>query len=432
VADVAYYYGDHVPNFAQYKATDPAGALPGYDYDVLSADVILDRLRVEDGRLVLPDGMSYRLLVLPEREAISLPVLEKVNELVAQGAVVVGQQPSRATGMRNPRQDDERVRQLAGKLWGGEVGDGKVFAPRPARTVLADLGVVPDFTGAPADANSVGLTLNYIHRRLDETDIYFVANRTNRTARFDCTFRVADKAPELWNPATGERRFASAYESANGQTTLPLEFAPCGSWFVVFREPAKDHPATAMENRSAFDVIAELSGPWQVHFPIGMSADEFSPQETDSSATRSVVFESLDSWTSRPEPGIKFFSGTATYASRFELSESAAPSARGRILLDLGEVRELAGVRVNDQDCGTVWTPPFRVDITDAVKPGSNSLAVDVINFWPNRLIGDAALPNDQRRTRTNIRKFTPDTPLMQSGLFGPVRVLRSQDEREQ
>ncbi|MCB1126866.1 MAG: glycoside hydrolase, partial [Verrucomicrobiae bacterium] len=428
VADVACYYGDHVPNFAQYKATDPAGALPGQDYDVLSADAVIQRLRVENGRLVLPDGMSYRVLALPDREAISLPVLEKVNELVADGAVIVGRKPVRATSLQNPSADDHRVQQLARRLWGGEVAGGKVYAEQPAREVLADLGVSPDFTCAPADARSMGLTLDTIHRRLDETDIYFLANRTNRAARFDCSFRVAAKAPELWNAVTGERRFASAYESANGRTTLPLEFAPCGSWFVVFREPAEAHPPTAPENRHEADLIAELSGPWQVHFPRGMSADEFSEREMLSSATRTVVFDSLESWTSRPEPGIKFYSGAASYMRGFDLPEADAPAGNRRILLDLGEVRELADVRVNGRECGIVWTPPFRVDITEAVKPGANTLLVDVINFWPNRLIGDSALPVEQRRTQTNIRKFTPESELMRSGLFGPVRLLRTQD----
>jgi hypothetical protein len=228
----------------------------------------------------------------------------------------------------------------------------------------------------------------------------------------ECSFRVTGKAPELWDAVTGARRFAAAYTLQAGRTTIPLDFAPCGSWFVVSREPAAKHPPTAARNAPRLSPLAELGGSWTVKF------------DPEWGGPASAQFEDLVSWTERPEPGIKFYSGTATYVKSFDLPQSAIGNRQLAIVLDLGDLRELADVRVNGKPCGIVWSPPFRADITQAVKPGTNQLAVEVVNFWPNRIIGDAALPATERRTRTNIRKLTKDTPLMPSGLFGPVQIV--------
>jgi hypothetical protein len=140
----------------------------------------------------------------------------------------------------------------------------------------------------------------------------------------------------------------------------------------------------------------------------------------------SAPFDQLVSWTMRSEPGIKYYSGTAIYEKSFDLQQSASSNPQSKLWLDLGSVRELAEVKVNGQSCGIVWTPPFRADITGAVKPGENKLEIEVVNFWPNRIIGEASLPPAQRLTRTNIRKLTANTPLMGSGLFGPVQLLET------
>jgi hypothetical protein len=408
VADAVYYYGDHVPNFTQLKKSDPARVLPGYDYDVITEEALLERASVKDGRIVLPDGISYRVLVLPDREVISLPVLEKLKVLAAAGATIIGPRPVKGETLKNYPAADAAVARLAGELWDGKPGSSRVITDKTAREVLLANGVLPDFdteTSGPAQ-------LNYLHRRDGDTEIYFVASRTNVAASAVCVFRVSGKAPELWNAVTGEHKFADAYEVKDGRTFIPLDFDPCGSWFVVFRAPASVHPAAARSNRVPLNPLPELSGPWTVHF------------DPKWGGPASVQFDQLVSWTTRPEPGIKYYSGTATYERNFDLPKPAAGN-QSPIFLDLGDLRELAEVRVNGKSCGIVWAPPFRVKITDAAKSGANKLEIDVVNFWPNRIIGDASLPPEQRLTKTNIRKLTAKTALMESGLLGPVRILQ-------
>jgi hypothetical protein len=433
-ADVCYYYGDHVPNFAQLKSSDPAKILPGYDYDVVTQEVVLTRMTVRNGRLVLPDGMSYRVLVLPDRTIISLPVLRKLKELVFAGATVIGPKPTEASGLTDFPRSDAEVAKLADELWGDcdgrdgrgspdpaqrqhAFGKGRVIWGRTPREVLLAGGVTPDFEVGAAKPDAM---IDYIHRTDDAAEIYFVANRANRPEDVRCTFRVTGKAPEIWDAVSGDRRFAAAYEAADGRTTIPLEFAPCGSVFVIFREPAARHPATAQSNSLKFAPGVEVRGPWTVKF------------DPKWGGPASVQFDRLVSWTARTEPGIKYYSGTASYETSFELPAAlAAPGRSARsgdrrrsVWLDLGSVRELAEVRLNGKNLGVVWAPPFRVDITDARKPGPNTLAIEVVNFWPNRIIADQLLPPEKRLTKTNVRKLTKETSLMESGLLGPV-VLR-------
>jgi len=216
--------------------------------------------------------------------------------------------------------------------------------------------------------------------------------------------------PELWNPVTGEHKLKAEYSEKDGRTFVRLGFAPCGSWFLVFRKAAP-HAVVVEAAFSELISTQELSGGWTVHFDPKWGGPE------------TAQFDSLVSWTTRPEPGIKFYSGTATYEKTFDWKQEGA-SAGKKIFLDLGSVRELAEVKVNGKSCGILWCPPWRVDVTDALQAGENKLTVEVVNFWPNRIIGDAGLPPDQRLTQTNIRELTAKTPLPESGLFGPVKLV--------
>jgi len=435
VADVVYYYGDQVPNFAQLQSADPARVLPGYDYDDADASVLAHRMAVRDGRIVLPDGMSYRLLVLPDRDSISLEALRAVRKLVLAGATVLGPKPRRATGLGD---SDAEVRAIAAALW----DSGKVRTGKSAREVLEALNVAPDFAAYPVSPASGSVALDYVHRRWGGTEIYFVRNTRPEAVNANVEFRVEGKAPELWYADTGRMEPQPIYnEEPTHQTELLLRLDPYGSVFVIFRRPAGRHvssvtppDANARVDLALDELTTEkagdyrlsltdgtelhaevppmpapetIEGPWTVAFTPGWGA----PAKT--------VFDRLESWTASSDPGIRYYSGTAIYTARFQ-----APAGVG-LDLDLGDVREIARVRVNGRDLGILWKKPFRVSLDGAARAGWNDLEVDVTNFWPNRLIGDQRLPEAERRTQTNITKWKADSPLMPSGLLGPV-VVRS------
>jgi hypothetical protein len=387
VADVLYYYGNHVPNIARLKKDDPARVLPAYDYDVVNEEVLL-RATVADGCVVLPSGMAYRVLVLPKARVLSLEAARKIYDLVEGGATIVGPKPWRTTG----RQDEARLGRIADELW-----DTGRIQPRTAREALAALGVGPDVEGIP----------DWIHHRCGEADIYFVSNQGPQSFRGDCRFRVHGKQPELWDAVTGDCRPAAAFQQTSNRTSVPLELPPYGSLFVVFRKPVNGDGAG--RNFDSFTTVGELTGPWTVAF------------DSRWGAPSSVDFQELIDWTARPEDAIRFYSGTATYRRTFD-----APKTSGRLLLDLGALAMLAEVRLNGQKLGVVWFPPFRVDITRAVKPTGNVLEVDVVNTWYNRLVKDLSLPQSQRLTHTNIRLNRAAKP-MPSGLLGPVRLLTTE-----
>jgi len=417
VADVLYYYGDHVPNLAQLKEADPAKVLPGYDYDITNEDILL-QLKVETGRILVPGGVRYRLLVLPDHKVLSLAALEKVNELLRQGASVLGPKPQRLVSLVGGAKSQKRFKELANQLWGDasatpgqkQIGKGRLIWGKTARQVLVDDGISPDFEiEAPKDG-----VFDYIHYRIDEMDIYFVCNQTERTEDVLCRFRVAGKTPELWDPVTGQIRRQIAYTHSNGQTGIPLRFGPYGSIFIVFTsEKPKSSATKNIVNYTDYVPIMTITGPWQVRFDPKWGAPE------------KAIFDKLTSWTQHSVPGIKFYSGKATYRTIFAFEEKI--DHRKEYWLDLGKVEDvgIAQVTLNGLDLGVVWTMPFRADISDVLKPGQNLLEVNVVNSWRNRLVGDRDLPQSRRYTKTNIR-IRPEWKLLESGLLGPVTIKKS------
>jgi hypothetical protein len=412
VADVLSYTGDGAPNVAVPKHPIPSLGR-GFDYDVCNAEVLLERVSVRDGRLVLPDGMSYRLLVLPDDPRMPLEVVRKVRELVAAGATIVGWRPERDSGLRNFPECDREVSRIAAEVWGDcdgrtvtrhEFGRGRVFWGQPLRDILRADGIGPDFEHTTRD----DIALDFIHRRTADADIYFVANLHPRAVALDCAFRVTGAVPEVWDPVTGETREARGVRTTSTQTVLQMEFAPHQSFFVVFpKETAESRQLSPANRAERLRAVGELAGAWAVKFDPRWGG----PAE--------VEFSKLEDWITRPEFGIRHYSGTATYVKRFDVPADAT----GRLFLDLGTVKNIASVRLNGRDLGPVWTAPWRVEATEAVRPTDNLLEIEVTNLWPNRLIADATLPPEERLTRTNIA-IDPKAKLLPSGLLGPVRLL--------
>ena len=626
VADAAFFIGEDTPKMTGRRQPElPAG----YDFDFINADVIEHRLSVKKGRFVLPDGMSYGVLVLPESETMRPGLLAKIRDLAAAGGVVFGLPPSRSPSLENYPGSDETVRKLVREVWGNAVlkqpgerqlGKGRVIWGRSLREVLSASGSRPDFESSAK--------LRFTHRRGAEADIYFVANPKAETVTTTAAFRVGGKAPELWWPDSGRTERPAVYDAGDGVVRLPLSFGPEGSVFVVFREkaappsgrivsvtrdgreilgttlqpqgggPGGDRPnnftfalwvrpdadttlvreatngivgmaeprnevfaaphggdlgghghagsglAVGRNGVCVFEHGADYFAPTLVHAaPLtnwthlavvyrngqpslylngvlartglqsahiahsgaGLGATKYrgrrggieqfarplseseiaqltvtmrqpgdAPDELPLQLTRDaagrivaqggragdyglkfadgrtrplklsfaaapvkitgpwrvsfdptrggpeqpVTFASLEDWTKRPEDGIRHYSGKAAYRTTFTV-----PDAPGLLTLDLGDVQALATVRVNGRNLGTLWLPPYRADISSSLKPGVNTLEIDVVNTWNNRLAGDAALPAGQRRTFLTSPTVTKDSPLLPAGLLGPVSV---------
>jgi hypothetical protein len=399
VADALYYYGDHVPNFVRVKPDDPGKVMPGYDYDVTDEEALLTRVRVENGWLTLPDGMRYRILVMPDLPMISLPVMRKVRDLIQSGATVVAHtKPDRTTGLTP---DDGEVRRIADQLWascGSRFGKGRLVCKGTGLELLQSDHVPQDF----AAENVAAEVLDYIHRTTTSEEIYFVSNQSSEELHFPALFRVTGKSPELWDGVSGGIRKLGGELTSDGRTKLTLDLPPYGSAFVIFRNGQLTAPAAATP--APRDIPVDVT--WHVKF----ESPAARPADRD--------FTRLHSWTDSSDPLLKYFSGHATYSASFDI-----PTGSKTIALDLGQVGEIAEVWVNSKFVGTYWAPPFRADVSALVHSGKNDLQIRVTNFWINRVTGDALLPENQRNTRTNILNL-PKGPLPPSGLLGPVRIV--------
>ena len=507
VADLLYLQAEAVPNRFMPPGVDYSNPVPpdppGYNFDGCTADVVLRRISIKEGRIVLPDGMSYRLMVLPSRgeqvmAGVMTPELaKKIEALVNEGMVVVGPPPVKSPSLMNYPQCDAELLQVVGRLWGdtqqpGErrVGKGRVIWGRTPQAVLAAMGVPPDFScGTPAP-------FRYIHRRAEDgSEVYFVANKQNAPTEAICNFRLSGRRPEFWWPETGRIERPAMYREADGITSLPVCLPEFGSVFVVFRPDAapesdrlaaitcNDRPLiTGMGNMiqvsrteagayeslvrqpgryrlnladgrdqivdgTALSAPLKVAGPWEVQFTPGWGAP---PR---------IELPELISWSEHPDPGVRYFSGSATYAKTLQIP--AALLGQGNVLfLDLGKVQVMARVRLNGRELGILWQKPFRIDITSAARAGANALELIVVNLWPNRLIGDANLPEDcewpdagapaggagTKSTPQNLAKYPQwlldgkpsptgrftfsiikvwpkDAPLIESGLIGPVML---------
>ncbi len=420
VADVCHFYGEQAPNFYPAKMDVPRKIVPeelglGYDYDICDAQALITRMNVQDGRIVLPDGMSYAILTLQNQEMMSLEVLRKIEQLVNQGATVVGRKPTRTHGLHEAARHDAELRDLADRLWGAcdgktvtenRYGKGRILWGPSWREALMAQGIGPDFHVVEEASRD---DYDSIHRTTDELDFYFVRNRTLEPRSLDCVFRQQADRVELWNPVTGGRSGIDALP-VDGGCRLALALPAAGSVFVVFPKQPSGRPALAVQDEPG--VLRGISGPWKLRFPEGWGAPS------------SLEMESLHCWTASENPGVPHFSGTATYEKTITLAKSEAAQAAG-LWIDLGDVRDVAEVFFNDQSLGVVWTPPYRVKLGPAAKAGDNRLRVEVTNLWANRMIGDSKLPLDKRFTRSNMsHSFSGEEKLLPSGLLGPVRLL--------
>jgi len=492
VADVLGYLGSGVPLFG-FLDSDRGDIPPGYAWDMCNGDVLLNRAEVKGGRIYLPDGKSYALLTLSEHKDISLPVLIKIEKMVQQGMILVGDPPERCSGLRDYPRSDSELKTIVDRLWGkaergtswvNVFGKGIVYAGTPVSEVLKLENIMPDLAWAP----NKDIDLEYIHHTSNDVDIYYVLNKwawrgindlkhrniarlPDRFIQTNCTFRVeGERLIERWDPVSGEITQMHVYKRTDEGYTLPVALEPEGAAFYVFRKANDTNHIVKLEKdgkvigganapfttgaSKAFvrnnelevleggnyhltfedtneikievhetDSAISIEGPWQVTF-------QEEPSLGDSFTS---TFEQLISWTESEQREMKYFSGTAVYEKSFIVKHQLEKAER--IYLNLGKVGDIATVKLNDQEVGVFWKPPYIADVTNYVRQGANKLEISVTNLWINRIVGDQQLPVHDRRTNTNLSNITgrysferfsgpvEGQYLRVSGLLGPVTL---------
>ncbi len=485
VADVCYFNGENIPAraFLRWQLSVP---LPeGYEFDTINRDALLRLARVEAGEIVLSSGPRYRVLVLPDSHLLTPEIAVRLREFVHAGATVVGPRPRRSPSLADSPDADRTVAQVAQELWGDldgvtlterRVGAGRVVWGRALHEVLLQAGTPPDVvvsaSGPPGSHAAPGAAsaIEWTHRRGADWDLYFLSNPAAVARRLEVSFRVAGRVPEIWHPDTGETETLGLWREGGGRTVVPLELDPRGSAFVLFARRCRGVPhfvsidsassggaapdavrllesggavralVSAQGSWSLLDAAGvrkrlevprlpaplPLEGPWNLTFPARPPA---APGRRPVRALR-VRLTDLISWTELSENEARYFSGTVLYRTWFELPAELLGADR-TLWLDLGEVHEMAAVRVNGKALGVLWKPPFTLKITGAAHAGRNSLILRVTNTWRNRLIGDYGKPAAQRETFVvpMLRKGQPWLPggagvkLSPAGVLGPVTV---------
>ena len=409
VADVAYFIGEDAPKMTGVR--DPE--LPkGYQFDYINAEVIERDLTVKDGRLMLPHGTSYRLLVLPKLETMRPELLQKIEQLINDGAVILGPPPSRSPSMQNYPQADQTVQDLAAKIWGDlsvkqrRYGKGLVLTDMDMQEALEILKIAPD---CRFDNNAQAL---YVHRTVNDKEIYFITNQSNNTIQITPEFRVGGMQPELWDAVSGSIRQLPAFIQRGDITAVPLQLQALESAFIVFTKKGKPKSENLEDNYPLPTVLAEVNEPWQVNFE--SCEIKRGPAET-------ITFNKLEDLSKNIDERIKFYSGTVVYKTNISIAEIPAGQ---NIYLDLGKLYVMAKLKVNGEYAGGAWTAPYRVDVTNFIKQGDNTIEIEVVNTWMNRLIGDQQLPENERPTWSHNNPWNANSPLQHSGLLGPVSLL--------
>jgi hypothetical protein len=453
VADILYLTPEGAPHVFRAPKSALAGdeVLPdkrGYSFDGISPTALIELADVKNNNIVFPGGASYKILVLPNFKTMTPELLHKIEYLLKNGAQIIGAPPLKSPGLVNYPECDNEIEKLALEIWGtfdipGEeteihFGQGNLFwggnyCKTDSGEIFPNYKVTENILGK-LDVNedfSASGSLRYTHRIAEDRDIYFVSNRTESTVEDICTFRVGQGVPEIWDPLTGETRVLTDFKSEDGLTSIPLFFDKHQSYFIVFDHSNKQEKPKDISkpNFSAFKTTAILDGKWEVSFDPQWGGPE------------NITFDSLKDWSVNQNEGIRYYSGTAKYSKTFDLEGFVNPS-ENNVYLNLGEVKNMARITLNGKNLGTLWTSPWRLNVSESIKEKDNTLEIEVVNLWGNRMIGDEQLPddgvkdgkwpawllNDEPRTSGRFtfaprRFYQKDSPLQSSGLLGPVYI---------
>lgn len=406
-ADVCYFIGEDTPIMTGVRNPE----LPdGYSYDYINAEVIMDRLSVKEGKFILPDGMSYSLMILPPFDNMRPELLEKIEALVSQGGKIYGQAPKKSPSLQNYPESDIKVKAIAEKMWGSSkkklkvYGQGAIVDGLELQDALTQLKIKKD-----VNLNGQEDVL-WTHRTMQGMDIYFLTNQSDDAIQFTPSFRVSGMKPQLWDAITGEIKPLTEYTEADGRTSIPLKMEGLQSWFVVFSNTYLENEEVINQNNfPETQVVQTLVNPWRVDF----KNKEIGPSDP-------VDFPQLTDWIANENEKIKFYSGTATYTSTFYYSKGEENTD---VFIDLGKVAVMASVKINGKDIGTTWIAPFKLHSNKALRDGKNTIEIEVVNVWRNRLTGDRALDDDKRTTWVIVDSVKKEEELVPSGLLGPVTI---------
>jgi hypothetical protein len=452
VGDVCIYYGDQAPNLVPPRRIDPnmtplyddsrclhcgqpkpvnPGELSGYDFDYINADIITTALTAENGKLVLPSGQSYKVMLLPERDDMSLDVLKSLEKLVSDGAVVIGRRPERTTSLKNYPECDREVKAISEKLWGtcdgqrifsNNYGKGRVYWGRSVEQVLEELKIRPDFEVEGIDNG--GRHIDSIHRQTETEDIYFVSNSRQSEENVTCLFRVdKNRVPELWDAETGLIQRTLEYSIVENGIRIEFIMDPLASRFVVFRTKStgKNDAGLNYDLQVGFHKNQKVA---RVYESLDITAGWDIGFDPTMGGPKSYHLEKLTSWPELDDDGIKYYSGKAIYSREFSIGEDVL-SKNTEAFVAFEDIQEMARVMINGHDCGIVWTPPYKANITPYLKAGKNNIIVEVINTWNNRIVGDVNNPSGIAFAKTNIKnKFNKKSPLLKSGLMGKAQIV--------
>ncbi len=415
VADFAYFVGEGSLKFVPSKEFLKPAIPDGFDYDGINAEVLLSMATVVDKKLVMTNGITYRYLVLPEIKNwdISVLLLKKLKEFVETGLTIIGNRPSHSTGLKDYLSNDKQINDLCNYLWGKDNTNSGVRNVRKGRVIwgktIAEITqmdqVITDIDFSDADHPPL---FQWIHNHDDKTDIYFISNNNPDTKNSaQIAFRISGKKPELWNPITGKTENLKQWKMENGNTKIPLYFEPKESYFIIFKQPTEETIGTG-KNKIDLKSIVDISKNWLVIFDDkwGGPANEIS-------------YPALESWTESNVFPIRYFSGTAVYKKSFDFNIA---NEKGKIILDLGKVKNIATVKLNGKEVATIWCEPWQMEITDALQEGTNQLEITVTNVWFNRMIYEFHLLPSERLTKSNEYPNYNAYPL-ESGLLGPVII---------
>ena len=409
VADVCYFIGEDVPKMTGTRNPE----LPkGYSYDYINAEVILKRLTVKDGRLMLPDGMNYGLMVLPPLKTIRPEVIAKIEELINQGAVVLGPKPVKSPSLEGFPACDSTVIQVADRLWGKEP-KGKVVNKTGKGMLLDGMEISEALNLAEISKDldlGSDLPVLWTHRTMPGMEIYFLTNQGDTAINIQPSFRVKGLKPQLWDAVTGEIRKLNKFTTDENGAIVPLKLESGQSWFVVFSNNENENILEGFASNSpTIETLQNLKEEWRVDF-----------KNKDIGPASPVVFTALTDWTLSDNEQIKFYSGTAVYTTKFNIE--SLPE-KGELFINLGNVGVMATVKINGKVLGGTWMAPYRLALKDNLKTGENSLEIEVVNTWRNHMVKDASLPIEKRYSWTTVSDVKSGEELQSSGLKGPVTI---------